>query len=66
VELIILQDGIYNLIPVTKEMINLKVYAKLDCFDLCNIIREALTTYHGPWNSYFMNDGSGQFIGCMC
>jgi hypothetical protein len=65
-ELIILQDGIYNLISVTKEMINLKVYVKLDCFDLCKIIQETLTTYHGSWNSYFMNDGSGQFIGCIC
>jgi hypothetical protein len=39
---------------------------KIDCFDLCEILRLKLTTYHEPWNTYLMNDGSGEFIGCMC
>ena len=66
-DLILLSNELYQLVTVTKEMIEgIKLLDEIDCFDLCDILRVELTTYHGPWNIYFMNDGSGQFIGCIC
>lgn len=66
-DIIILNEGIYQLIAVTKQMVNgIELLNKIDCFDLCEILRLKLTTYHEPWNTYLMNDGSGEFIGCMC
>ena len=39
----------------------------LTCFDLCDILRLKLTTYHDyPINAHVMNDGSGDFFGCIC
>ena len=38
--MIILDDGMYHLIPVTKEMLkDLMLVAKVNCFELCEIIR---------------------------
>ena len=67
-ELIILNDGLYQLIPVTKQMMEgIVITAEVDCFDLCEIIRLAFTTYVGePFNHHAMNDGSGYFYGCIC
>ena len=67
-ELIILNDGLYQLIPVTKQMMEgIVITAKVDCFDLCDILRLHLTTYHdAPFNRHVMNDGSGNFYGCIC
>ena len=67
-ELIILNDGLYQLIPVTKQMMEgIVITAKVDCFDLCDILRLHLTTYHdAPFNLHVMNDGSGDFFGCIC
>ena len=67
-ELIILNDGLYQLIPVTKQMMEgIVITAKVDCFDLCDIIRLKFTTYHDyPINAHVMNDGSGDFFGCIC
>ena len=68
-ELIILTDGMYHLVPVTKEMtegISLVSKIFIDCFDLCDILRLKLTTYHEEWNLHIMNDGSGDFFGCIC
>ena len=69
-ELIVLTDGLYHLIPVTKEMFkDLTIVEKvtLTCFDLCDILRLKLTTYHDyPINAHVMNDGSGDFYGCIC
>jgi|TARA_R110002012_G_scaffold22920_1_gene78435 hypothetical protein len=67
-ELIILNDGLYQLIPVTKQMMEgIVITAKVDCFDLCDILRLHLTTYHdAPFNRHVMNDGSGDFFGCIC
>ena len=66
-ELIILNDGLYQLIPVTKQMMEgIVITAKVDCFDLCDIIRLKFTTYHDyPINAHVMNDGSGNFYGCI-
>ena len=67
-ELIILNDGLYQLIPLTKQMMEgIVITAKVDCFDLCDILRLHLTTYHdAPFNRHVMNDGSGDFFGCIC
>ena len=66
-DLIILTDGFYHLVAVTKQMTaGMELFAKIDCFDLCDILRVHLTTYHESWNIYIMKDGSGDFIGCIC
>ena len=69
-ELIILTDGLYHLVPVGKEMfkdLTLVKKVMLTCFDLCDILRLKLTTYHDyPINAHVMNDGSGDFFGCIC
>ena len=67
-DLIILNDGMYSLVPVTKAMMQgIEILIKVDCFDLCDILRLHLTTYHdAPFNRHVMNDGSGDFFGCIC
>ena len=58
----------YQLIPVTKQMMDgIVLKSKVNCFDLCDILRMHLTTYYGdPMNAHVMNDGSGDFFGCIC
>ena len=67
-DLIILNDGVYSLVPVTKAMLeHIKLFAEVDCFQLCDILRIKLTTYADyPINQHVMNDGSGDFFGCIC
>ena len=66
-DLIILNDGLYQLIPVTKEIMKgIVITAEVDCIDLCNILREKLTGYADTLNLHIMNDGSGNFMGCIC
>ena len=66
-ELIILNDGLYQLIPVTKEIMEgIAITSEVNCFDLCDILRLKLTGYIDTLNLYMMNDGSGTFVGCMC
>ena len=67
-ELILLNDGLYQLVEVTKEMTKgIKLLDDVDCFDLCDILRLYLTTYHeAPFNVHVMNNGSGDFYGCIC
>ena len=62
-DLIILHDGLYYLIEVTKEMVQGAVYK--DCFDLCDIMREKLTVYDNDINKHLLKDGS-VFFGCVC
>ena len=67
-DLILLSDGLYHLVGVTHEMIKgIELMSEINCFDLCDILRLHLTTYAGdPLNVYVMNDGSGEFYGCIC
>ena len=66
-DLIILNDGLYQLIPVTKQIMEgIVITAEVDCFDLCDILREKLTGYVDTLNLHIMNDGSGNFMGCIC
>ena len=62
-DLIILHDGLYHLIEVTKEMIDGEVFK--NCLDLCDIIREKLTNYNEEINRYLLKDGR-VFFGCIC
>jgi len=67
VDLIILNDGLYQLIPVTKQIMEgIVITAEVDCFDLCEILRLKLSGYVDTLNLHIMNDGSGSFIGCIC
>ena len=53
-DLIILTDGLYHLVPVTKTMLaSLEIPKDVDCFDLCDMIRE---------NFIFKQE----FFGCYC
>ena len=66
-DLIILNDGLYQLVTVTKQMMeHMSLLVKVDCFDMCDIVRLKLTTYHSDWNVHMMNDGSGDLMGCIC
>jgi hypothetical protein len=66
-ELIIQNDGLYQLVVVTKEMTeHISLLAEVDCMDLCEILRLKLTSYVDSLNLHVMNDGSGNLYGCIC
>ena len=66
-ELIILNDGVYQLIPVTKDILKgIEIISEATCFDVCDILRLKLTGYVDTLNLHIMNDGSGALVGCMC
>ena len=66
-ELIILNDGLYQLIPVSKQMMeHISLLEPVNCMDLCEILRLKLTGYVDTLNLHIMKDGSGSLIGCMC
>jgi hypothetical protein len=65
-DLIILNDGLYQLIPVTKKMLEgVELISEISCFDLCDILRLKLTGYVDTLNLHIMEDGSAM-VGCMC
>mgnify|MGYP000663206197 CR=1 FL=1 len=66
-DLIILNDGLYQLIPVTKQIMEgIVITAEVDCFDLCEIIRTKFTGYEDTLNLYIMKDVTGYFNGGIC
>jgi len=67
VELIILTDGMYHLVEVTDKMLEtIKLFETIRYSDLCDILRIKLSTYYDyPINRHVMNDGSGDFFGCV-
>ena len=67
-ELIISNDGVFSLVPVTKGLLDhIQILAEVDCFSLCDIIRLEFTDYlDSPHNLHMMKDGSGYFYGCIC
>jgi hypothetical protein len=66
-ELIILNDGLYQLVPVTKKMMeHILLLGEVSCMDLCDILRLKLTGYADTLNLHIMHDGSGSLVGCMC
>ena len=53
-DLIFFANDMYYLVPVTKSMlVNLEISRDIDCFDLCDIIRE----------NFIFKD---KFMGCIC
>ena len=65
-DVIILQDGIYHLYPVTKSwFIGVTLPETIDLFSLCDVLRDKLTTYLSDANKHVMKDGSGYFFGCI-
>ena len=66
-DLIILNDGLYQLLPVTKQILQgIELFDEISCFDLCDLLRLKLTGYVDSINLHMMNDGTGAMIGCMC
>ena len=67
-ELIIHNDGLYTLVELTKDMVkHIKLFTEVNCFELCDILRIEFSTYYDyPINKHIMNDGSGDFFGCIC
>ena len=66
-DLIILNDGMYYLMPVTKQIMDgIVLTSDVSCLDLCDILRLKLTGYVDTLNLHIMKDGSGAMIGCIC
>ena len=66
-DLIILNDGLYQLLPVTKQILQgIELFDEISCFDLCDLLILKLTGYVDSINLHMMNDGTGAMIGCMC
>ena len=66
-DLIILNEGLYQLIPVSKTMMeHISLLGEVSCIDLCDILRLELTGYVNTLNLHIMKDGSGTMIGCVC
>ena len=54
-DLIILNDGLYQLIPVTKQMLEgIELISEINCFDLCDILRLKLTGYVDTLNLHII------------
>ena len=65
-EIIVLTDDIFRLIPVKELMKDIVLVQETDLFELCEILRLKLTTYlDTPINRHVMNNGSGDFYGCI-
>ena len=62
-DLIIFQDGLFFVVPVTVDLLAGEIWK--DCFDLCDILRNKLTVYNSDINRYVMKNGS-LFFGCIC
>ena len=66
-DLIILNDGLYQLVPVTKEMMeHISLLVEADCMEICEILRLKLSGYADTLNLHIMHDGSGSRQGCIC
>ena len=66
-DLIILNDGVYHLIPVTKQILQgIETFNEISCLDLCDLLRLKLTGYVDSLNLHMMNDNTGAMMGCIC
>ena len=66
-DIIVLNDGMYQLLPVSKQILDgIVLTSEISCLDLCDILRLKLSGYVDSINVHLMNDGSGSFVGCMC
>ena len=54
-------------LPDSKRFIKgIVITAETNCMEVCDILRLKLTGYVDTLNLHIMNDGSGNWIGCMC
>ena len=61
-DIIVLNDGMYQL-TVSKQILDgVILTSKISCFDLCDILRLKLTGYVDSINLHVMNDGSGSIL----
>ena len=66
-DIIVLNDGMYQLLPVSKQILDgIVLTSEISCLDLCDILRLKLTGYVDSINLHLMTDCSGSFVGCMC
>ena len=66
-DIIVLNDGMYQLLPVSKQILEgIVLTSEISCLALCDILRLKLSGYVDSINLHLMNDGSGSFVGCMC
>ena len=66
-DIIVLNDGLYQLLPVSKEILDgIMLTSEISCLDLCEILKLKLSGYVDTLNLHVMNDDSGYFVGCMC
>tara|TARA_R110002126_G_scaffold218502_2_gene364204 strand:- start:858 stop:1067 length:210 start_codon:yes stop_codon:yes gene_type:complete len=66
ISLIILNDGLYSLVPVTQQMMDsIALITEVNFYELCDLLRLKLTEYHTEINVHSMNDGSGLWFGCI-
>ena len=66
-ELIILNDGLYQLVPVTKTIMeSISLLVEADGMEICEILRLKLSGYADTLNLHIMHDGSGSLVGCIC
>ena len=66
-DLIILNDGLYQLVPVTKTIMeSISLLVEADCMEICEILRLKLSGYADTLNLHIMHDGSGSVVGCIC
>ena len=66
-DIIVLNDGLYQLLPVSKQILDgIVLTGEISCLDLCDILRLKLSGYVDTLNLHVMNDDSGYFVGCMC
>lgn len=64
-DIIILNNDLYVLIPVTQQILDsINLITKVNFYELCDLLRTQLTTYHSEINIHSMNNGSGQWFGC--
>ena len=62
-DLILLNDGVYSLVPITKQMMKgIELFTEVSCFDLCDILRLHLTTYYNEINRHVMNRWNRRFF----
>ena len=65
--LIILDDGRYQLVPVSKTMMeHIHLLEPVNCMEICEILRLKLSEYVDSINVHIMSDGSGSLFGCIC
>ena len=63
---IILQDSLYYLLPVTRDwFVGVTLSETIDLFSLCDVLRNELTTYLKHINKHVMKDGGAFFYGCI-